>query len=165
MPSRPSYFAYGSNMDPVQMMERCPSACFVTIAELADHRLAFSRTSRKRRCGVADVLAAADCQVWGVVYSIALENDLAALDAFEGYRPGRRTGNSYTLHQTAVHPGGDPLISLPVFLYHAEKEANPPKPSTDYLGHLLRGAEHWGLPRHYRQSLAAIPTLAPGETK
>ena len=37
------YFAYGSNLDFVQMRSRCPSAQFVAVAKLPDHQLAFTR--------------------------------------------------------------------------------------------------------------------------
>jgi len=50
------YFAYGSNLDFAQMRDRCPSALFVAIAKLPDHRLAFTRKSIKRACGVADAV-------------------------------------------------------------------------------------------------------------
>ncbi len=163
MSSRPPYFAYGSNMDPAQMTARCPSAGFHSVALLADHRLAFSRASRQRGCGVADVLPANGCQVWGVVYSIAEDHDLAALDEAEGYEPKRGSGISFRLGQAYVHPAGDPGTWLAVFLYLAEKQTDPPPPSADYLAHLLRGAEHWGLPQAYRQQLMNIPTLAPGQ--
>jgi len=50
------YFAYGSNMDWNQIRGRCPSASFLGIAVLLDHRLAFSRYSTTRNCGVADAV-------------------------------------------------------------------------------------------------------------
>lgn len=58
------YFAYGSNMNWDQMRERCPSSRFLGIAALPDHRLAFTRGSPKRGCGVADVVAEARKSIW-----------------------------------------------------------------------------------------------------
>ena len=49
------YFAYGSNLDWAQMKSRCPSATFVDRAKLKDHRLAFTRKSKDRDCGAADL--------------------------------------------------------------------------------------------------------------
>ncbi len=164
MPARPPYFAYGSNMDPVQMKERCPGALFRATALLTNHRLGFSRKSQNRGCGAADVLPVPGQTVWGVVYDIGDEVDWAALDKAEGYRPGRKMGNSYHLDQVRVHPGGDLGISLTVLLYIAEKQENPPLPSEDYLGHLLRGADHWGLPADYRGLLGRVPTQTVGLT-
>jgi hypothetical protein len=65
------YFAYGSNLDFDQMSERCPSARFVAIAELPHHRLAFTRRSKNRNCGVADAVPDVSQSVWGVVYAIS----------------------------------------------------------------------------------------------
>jgi hypothetical protein len=48
------YFAYGSNMNWEQMKTRCPSARFVAVALLPDYKLAFTRKSINRGCGVAD---------------------------------------------------------------------------------------------------------------
>jgi len=42
------YFAYGSNMNWTQMAQRCPSARFVSVARLKDHRFAITRQSRRR---------------------------------------------------------------------------------------------------------------------
>jgi len=68
------YFAYGSNMHAAQMKERCPSAKFVCRAKLPSNRLAFTRKSVNRGCGVADFLHDETKEVWGVVYEIQRVN-------------------------------------------------------------------------------------------
>jgi hypothetical protein len=73
------YFAYGSNMDWAQMKERCPCAKFVCGAKLPSHRLAFTRMSVRRGCGVADILRDETQDVWGVVSELP-ENELKNLD-------------------------------------------------------------------------------------
>ena len=65
------YFAYGSNMNWLQMQNRCPSARFLYRAVLPDYKLAFTRKSVKRGCGVADVVPARGQNAWGVVYEIS----------------------------------------------------------------------------------------------
>lgn len=77
------YFAYGSNMSDEQIRERCPSHKFVCVAELRDYKLAFTRYSHKRSCGVADVVVAPGESVWGAVFEMP-ESDMAALDVHEG---------------------------------------------------------------------------------
>src|SRR5437773_4458538 len=90
------YFAYGSNMHAGQMKERCPSAKFVCRAKLPSHRLAFTRMSVSRGCGVADILRDEMNDVWGVVYEL-LESQLENLDKDEDFRPGRPDDqNDYT---------------------------------------------------------------------
>jgi gamma-glutamylcyclotransferase (GGCT)/AIG2-like uncharacterized protein YtfP len=96
------YFAYGSNMDWTQMRERRPSAQFVAVARLPEYRLAFTRRSINRGCGVSDVVADKKESVWGVVFDIQ-ETDIALLDKSEGYQPGRkREANSYVREERHV---------------------------------------------------------------
>jgi gamma-glutamylcyclotransferase (GGCT)/AIG2-like uncharacterized protein YtfP len=84
------YFAYGSNMNWQQMHERCPSARFFGIAELQHHKLAFTRKSKNRGCGVADAVSGPGQKLWGVVYEVTTL-DIEKLDNLEGYAPaGKR---------------------------------------------------------------------------
>ena len=170
LPAQPSfappllYFAYGSNMDPIQMRRRCPSARFVGIARLAGHRLAFSRRSMRRRSGVADVVpdpvgvgevGAAGAEVWGIVYRLLSARDIAVLDAAEGFDPHRRRAQSYIRETRLVElgAGGKPT---PVNIYIAQRQKSPPLPTAAYMDHLMRGAAHWGLPEGYREMLEGI---------
>src|SRR5207244_11315619 len=68
------------------LKERCPSAKFVCRAKLSSHRLAFTRMSVSRGCGVADILREETNDVWGVVYEL-LESELENLDKDENFRP------------------------------------------------------------------------------
>jgi hypothetical protein len=149
------YFAYGSNMDPVQMRRRCPSARFVTIARLADHQLAFSRRSMRRRSGVADVVPAPGDAVWGIVYRLLSVRDIEVLDAAEGFRPARRRAQGYVREVRLVELDGGGKPS-PVNLYIAQRQKSPPPPTAAYIAHMTRGAEHWGLPEAYAAMLAGI---------
>ena len=151
------YFAYGSNLDPAQMAERCPSATFVGRAVLEGHALAFTRWSTRRRCGVADVVPSSGGRVWGVVYALS-EADGRLLDGFEGYVPGR-TANWYARVERTVAIDGDPQRPVAVVTYEVvERAPEPFAPSDDYLGHLMRGAAHWGLPDAYQARLRSIAT-------
>ena len=49
------YFTYGSNMNPGQMIERCPETRTIGVARLVDYRLCFPRFSRPRNCAVAGI--------------------------------------------------------------------------------------------------------------
>src|SRR5882762_4531523 len=79
----PLYFAYGSNMDLDQIVQRCPSAKFQHSAVARGYRLGFTRFSKSRECGVADLIAEAGKEVWGAVFEIAA-SDVARLDRSEG---------------------------------------------------------------------------------
>ncbi|MGK2966098.1 MAG: gamma-glutamylcyclotransferase family protein [Tepidiformaceae bacterium] len=81
------YFAYGSNMSPGQMAERCPGAGMVSTAVLEGYRVAFTRYSRRWDGYVADVVRTEGEEAHGVLWEVS-EGHLAALDVFEGVATG-----------------------------------------------------------------------------
>jgi gamma-glutamylcyclotransferase (GGCT)/AIG2-like uncharacterized protein YtfP len=147
-------FAYGSNMDWDQMRERCPSTRFVGTAVLRDHRLAFTRKSTNRNCGVADGVPEHGRELWGVVYEIC-DHDVGKLDTAEGYRPGREK-NSYWRRECLVFLDNDGERPLTVSTYFAEREPNPPLPNAEYKNLILSGARYWHLPEGYIRELEEI---------
>ena len=78
------YFAYGSNLHPVRLMERVPSAEFVGVIKQPRYRLAFHKKSRdgSGKCNILESDSELD-QVFGVIYQLnpLHKNDL---DRFEG---------------------------------------------------------------------------------
>jgi len=150
------YFAYGSNMHPQQMRRRCPSYRFVSTAKLADYKLAFTRRSTRRRCGVADVTPSAGDEVWGVLYHIISKRDVVALDKAEGFKLGRRRVNGYDRTRRNVWSLLSPHKPLNAHLYIARQQHNPPPPSAHYVGLMVSGAAHWEVPKHYQQALEGL---------
>jgi gamma-glutamylcyclotransferase len=152
------YFAYGSNMDAEQMKERCPSAKFVCRAKLPSHRLAFTRMSIIRRCGVADILRDETKEVWGIVYEL-VESELENLDKDEAFRLGRPDDqNDYTRENCYVWHEGDAKRPLLVAIYRGHPQPNPPLPNCDYKNLIVAGAMHWQLPADYIRELESIQT-------
>lgn len=150
------YFAYGSNMDPAQFGCRCPSARFVAVAKLPNHRLAFTRRARDRGCGTCDGIPEPGRDIWGVVFDISAE-DMSRLDESEGYHPGRPLNdNAYVREQREVCRDGDPDKPLRVWLYFANRQPNPPLPNAAYKRQLVEGAKVWGLPKPYLEELGRI---------
>jgi len=140
------------------MKERCPSAKFVCRAKLPSHRLAFTRKSVRRGCGVADILRDEMNDVWGVVYEL-LENELENFDEDEDFRPGRPDDqNDYTRENCHVWREGDAKQPLLVALYRGHPQPNPPLPNYDYKNLIVTGARHWQLPGYYIQELESIQT-------
>jgi gamma-glutamylcyclotransferase len=147
-------FAYGSNMNWDQMRKRCPSSRFVGIAALLDYKLAFTRKSIKRGCGVADVVSEVGTKVWGVLYEIS-DFDVAKLDTIEGFRPGREK-NSYSRRECSVFLDGNDQRPLKVSVYSGDPQPNPPLPNVAYKNLILTGARHWNLPEEYIHELEQI---------
>jgi gamma-glutamylcyclotransferase (GGCT)/AIG2-like uncharacterized protein YtfP len=152
------HFAYGSNMDWAQMTTRCPSAAFSCRAKLPAHRLAFTRRSINRGCGVADILRDEAKDVWGIVYEIP-KTEMTRLDESEGFRPGRPDeDNAYTREDRQVLQEGDAERPIRVFLYRGHPQPNPPLPSRDYKTLIINGAKNWKLPADYIHELECIET-------
>ncbi len=77
-------FAYGSNMDLVQMRERCPGSLLSpVVAEARGWKLCFPRRSDGRKGGIGSITEDKSASVWGVVFSVT-QQDLERLDRFEG---------------------------------------------------------------------------------
>jgi gamma-glutamylcyclotransferase len=153
------YFAYGSNLDWAQMRERCPSSCFIAVAKLENHRLAFTRYSDSRSGGVADLLSEEGHDAWGVVYEID-ERDIGRLDKCEGFRPGRqRQKNYYVREERHVYQDGNTHMPFLVSLYFAVPQTGGPfPPHPNYKRLIVDGAKYWHLPEHYIVKLEAIKT-------
>lgn len=71
------YFAYGSNMNPRQMAERCPAAVWLGRAVLKGNRFVINQR------GVATLVPNRRASTFGVLWSITPACE-AALDRFEG---------------------------------------------------------------------------------
>lgn len=142
------YFAYGSNLNWLQMQRRCPSSRFITIAKLPDYEFGITRHSRLRDCGTANVFPVIGREVWGAVYDVS-DADLIVMDGFEdGYR---RENLSVYAPDNSVQP-------LRVLVYVADIEREVPPPNPEYKRLILEGARHWNIPGSYIAMLETIQT-------
>jgi len=148
----PLYFAYGSNMDLEQLADRCPSAKFQHVAVARGYRLAFTRFSQKRQCGVADLILDMGSEVWGAVFKIGAP-DVTKLDRSEG---AHLTPPAYRRVPLEVSRAADGE-SVHAFTYEVvAKAAEHVKPNTVYLGLMVGGAVRWGLPQQYIEKLKKV---------
>jgi gamma-glutamylcyclotransferase (GGCT)/AIG2-like uncharacterized protein YtfP len=151
-----NYFAYGSNLDMVQMAQRCPGAKLVGTAQLTGHRLCFPRRSPVRGCAVASVEAHADEIVWGAIYDMS-EDDFTRLDAREGYDPVNPTAiNRYLRIDVSVQQ--TPGQTAKAITYVAVPDDTNGRPSAEYMRHIIEGAIVHGFPDEYIKMLRAIET-------
>ena len=93
------YFAYGSNLHPVRLTERVPSAKFVGTVELAHHDLAFHKKSHdgSGKCNLLHTGAESD-RVHGAIYTLDPEHK-ALLDRYEGKGAGYMDSPLQVQHQ------------------------------------------------------------------
>jgi cation transport regulator ChaC len=144
------YFAYGSNLDPGTFLDRRKMRPLETrIARLEDFELRFDLPVGPGERGVANVVPCAGGQVWGAAYRLTLV-EADRLDFTEGVQHG-----AYTRLAVQVAPSdGAPLRA---FTYSSARGQAGRKPSRRYLGLLLAGARHHGLPAEYVARLRALP--------
>lgn len=140
------YFAYGSNMDPGQMIDRKIRFSAASRAVLKEHTLVFNRYSVTYGAGVADIIPKQGGAVEGVLYLVT-ERALKVLDKFEGVARG--------LYQRAFvvveDEKGTPHRA--VCYQIVDKAIVTIPPSLEYLTKLVKGAEAFGLSPDYIQGL------------
>ncbi len=78
------YFAYGSNLDRIQMRRRCPGAVCLGRASIHGYRLAFAGHSVTWGGPVATVVRDPRAHVEGVLYRLG-RGELRVLDRYEGH--------------------------------------------------------------------------------
>ena len=153
------YFAYGSNLDPDQMRERCPRHRVVGLAALHEHRLMFPLFSIRWGGGVASVQPHHGETVWGMLHELT-EEDFESLDVHEGFRAPGNQHNIYDREQATVELVRPDDGSVPrrvrTSIYLA-RPSNPSPPSRRYLDALVKGARHHRLPEEYVAALSATP--------
>ncbi len=146
------YFGYGSNLDADRLHIHCPSARFVSVARLRDHRLAFSIESKRNwHGGVGDVRPAPGEDVWGALWVIA-GREGRELDEQEGVF---RDPPAYRRITVEVEtPAGDVVRCRSYQVVAPDAAGFAPSPA--YKETILRGARAIGLPPDYLARLEAI---------
>ena len=143
------HFAYGSNLDSDQMKCRCPDYKFVGIAKKPDYRIAFTRCSKNRKGGVADIVESDGDVVWGALYELS-KKDIECLDYYEGVKFGAYRRES---DFEVVRPDGATIKTYTYIVC----ERGCFMPHKKYLDQIINGAQEWGLPSAYIEKLRHIP--------
>jgi gamma-glutamylcyclotransferase (GGCT)/AIG2-like uncharacterized protein YtfP len=147
------YFAYGSNMDPRQMVRRCPGAVPLGKARLADHRLTFTYDSAMWGGGVGHVEHAPGAETWGVLWDLTDEH-VAALDDYEGIDAG-----IYRRETVTVEHDGDAVEAL----IYVSNDGRFKRPSPKYIRALVHGARAHGIDEAYVATIESARTARTDE--
>ncbi len=146
------YFAYGSNLDLLQMQLRCPDAQFVSTAKLDGYRVCFPRRSVIRDCAVISIETSVSECVWGALYELD-GTDIQRLDEREGYDKRRdRALNQFNRITVRVETADERAVVAEVYV--AVPTPNPGPPSPQYVGYLVASAAECGLPKSHLVKLA-----------
>jgi len=128
------YFAYGSNLNQRQMLERCPDSKPKFTATLHNYRLVFVGWSRRWRGGIASIRPFRGEKVLGAIYEVS-EGDLKRLDRYEG--------SDY--HRLNVKLNNEDGELIEAITYFHTQQADETKPSPEYLAIMRQGYKDWRL--------------------
>jgi gamma-glutamylcyclotransferase (GGCT)/AIG2-like uncharacterized protein YtfP len=148
---RSRYFAYGSNLDPEQMLARVTSAVALGRARLAGWSFACNKLGSDGTAK-ANLVRAAGGSVWGVVYEVDTLH-LADLDRHEG-------GYERLELEVLLDDGRGQRAHV----YVSERLAPEPVLLEAYKARILAGARAHGLPEDWLRSLELLPSL-PGPAR
>ncbi len=139
------YAAYGSNMDPAQMLRRCPSSPFLGTGWVRGWRLTFGAEEFGWEGALATLVPAED-DVPGVFVALydLTEADERTLDAWEGADHGL-----YRKLRLRVHTLAGDVVAY-VYVLDAFEGGLP---SARYLGAMADAAEAAGAPDDYLADL------------
>lgn len=135
------YFAYGSNLNPQQMQDRCDTTIEDRgAARLDGYRLVFAGTSKNwREGGVATIVPNPGRSVAGRIYALA-DEALARLDDFEG-----------NYHRVEIEIAGETLWT---YVRRSDQPRNAPCP--EYLAHMAHAYGELGF--ELLELLHALPS-------
>lgn len=150
------YFAYGSNLHPIRLRERVPSAKLIGGVTLDSHHLIFHKRSNDRssKCNIFETGSATDV-VHGAIYEIAPEHK-SDLDRFEG------KGSGYIDIQIKLRHQEQQYLC---FTYLAQQShiADNLKPYHWYKEMVVLGANYLGFPDAYVSSIVSIESTEDPE--
>lgn len=143
------YFAYGSCMCPVDLKRSLlePTHNYVVgRAILRGYRLGFYRKSRRRNCGVLDIIADTNSHVEGVLYRLPWRLSKALDEREEVPR------NGYKQVFVEVDSGSQQYKNVRTYVVVNKLPQEIP-PNDWYIQVVLRGAISCGLSEDYRWQL------------
>ena len=148
----PLYAAYGSNLDPAQMTERCPHSPVYGTGWLEGWRLTFGGEDLGWEGALATLVQSPGEHVFVGLYDMT-DEDAKSLDTWEGADTGL-----YRKLRVRVHLlEGDKLVW--VYILDGYEGGSP---SARYLGVLAQAAENAGAPADYVAELRSRPCRSTG---
>ena len=130
------YFAYGSNINRDQMLDRCLDSKPMFLAILPNYKMVFVHASRKWRGGVASIKRFRGERVIGAIYEIS-EQNLRQLDIYEGYP------NACDRVKIRVFDKDGKSVEAVTYIKAVQSEEAPP--SQEYLAIIQQGYKDWGI--------------------
>lgn len=138
------YFAYGFNLNLLEMKKKCPTARVLGIAKLPEHQLNFYGHSSVWDGATESVVPHPASHVWGVLYEL----DAAAWETLDGYEDARFDGTGAYFHYPVEVLNTKGAV-IPATIYKKSVLRQPQLPSSEYLTIICQGAQEQNLPDDY----------------
>ena len=152
------YFAYGSNLHPVRLAQRVPSAELIGVAEYSHHKLVFHKKGydASGKCNMLHSGSGPDL-IYGAIYQMRREHK-DALDRHEG------NGHGYADDLITVRHGSRQYTC---FTYFAREShiVDGLKPYHWYKRLVLLGARYLRFPPFYISSIEAVESVEDPATE
>lgn len=130
------YFAYASNLNKKQMLERAPDSKPMFVATLPNYKLMFAGWSRRWHGGYATIALSRGDKVLGAIYEVS-ERDMRRLDTYED------CPMSYNrLNVTVFDEDNNPVEAV---TYIRAGRMEETQPSKEYLAVIQQGYRNWAL--------------------
>lgn len=146
------YFAYGSNLHPIRLIERVPSANLVGVVELSHHDLIFHKKSHdgSGKCNLFKTGSESD-SVHGAIYELDPEHK-KVIDKYEGNGFGYTDNLIKLQHQDKEYS---------CFTYHAQQShiVDNLKPYHWYKKLVLLGARYLRFPDLYVSTIESVKSI------
>ena len=144
------YFAYGSNLHPVRLTERVPSAQLVGVTRVTEYSLLFHKRSHDEssKCNLHYTGVDTDV-VYGAIYTIGTMHK-NTLDQFEG--------SGYSDQTIQLHCQGQQYQCL-TYIAHPSFIDNDLKPYHWYRDLVLAGARFLEFPEAYISELTNVTSV------
>lgn len=148
----PLYAAYGSNLDPSQMRNRCPHSPFAGTGWLPDWRLTFGGEELGWEGALATIVEEPGSQVFVALYDITTADQIA-LDKWESADTGLYRTSKL---RVSTLEGDEVAWTYVLNTYEGGL------PSARYLGLIAEAAEAAGAPADYVRELRERPCRSIG---
>jgi hypothetical protein len=125
------YFAYASNLNQKQMLERCPGSKPEFAATLPNYKLVFVGWARQWRGGKASIRLFRGEKVRGAIYDVS-EQCLRQLDKYEDFYD--------RLKVTVFNEDGEAIQAI---TYIKAGQSEETRPSPEYLSVIQQGYRDW----------------------
>jgi len=147
----PLYFAYGFNLNLMQMRQKCSRARVAGIARLPGYKLGFYEHTVVWDGAMETLIPDGQSQVWGVLYSL----NASEWEELDSYEDARVDGSGAYFHFPVEVIDVDRSAKQAMVFLKA-RLGKPELPSTEYMAVLLQGAQDQGLPAEYIAQLQHI---------